>query len=389
MKKGLTELMFSCFFLSKDYKEDLYKIYGNAAVFTDKCENPYSCQLEPDELLPGELTAVTFTVGCYIVRSALRVYKACDNLGLEIPADKEELDCVQADLRGGSGLFSPFSPPWHDRLRVTSEISAKHSSDPYGIFTNGFKYICRGGHNVENELWSHSIGSICTLKKNILLSDNAADLLILHTNHYFTATSSTWYSLNPQGVLTNAEAQPEIDFVLINDARFESKINDIRYREIELEKMIEAAKKAVAVAVATAAGIGAIPIPFADLPILIGNQVALMASIAVIFKIDIKKDGLKTLVMAALGVGGVAILGRAIFTNLFKFIPGIGSLIGGAISASAAGIITYGIGMAFIKVCKAIKVGKLQEEDITSKEGKAIFKEYFTSFAKSKTEEVS
>lgn len=389
--------MFSCFFLSKYHKEDLHKPYGNAAVFTDICDNPYSCQLEQDELLPGELTAVTFTVGCYTVRSALRVYKACDSSRLQIPADKEELDCVQADLRGGIGLFSsPSGPPWQDRLRVTSEISAKHSSDPDGAFTNGFKYICRGGHDLENRLWSHSIGSICTLKKSFLLSDNAADLLILQANHYFTARSSTWYSLSPQGVLkigqqfdTSAKVQPEINFVLINDDKFEPNLSDTWYKEVELEKMIEAAKKAVAVAVATAAGIGAIPIPFADLPILIGNQVALLASIAVIFKIDIKKDGLKTLVMAALGVGGVAILGRAIFTNLFKFIPGIGSLIGGAISAAAAGIITYGMGMAFIEVCKAIKVGKLKEADITSKEGKVMFKEYFTSFAKEKSKDVS
>ena len=45
--------------------------------------------------------------------------------------------------------------------------------------------------------------------------------------------------------------------------------------------------------------------------------------------------------------------------------------------------------MVFIEVSKAIKYDKLKESDIISKEGKAMFKEYFTSFAKEKSKEVS
>lgn len=72
-----------------------------------------------------------------------------------------------------------------------------------------------------------------------------------------------------------------------------------------------------------------------------------------------------------------------------KFVPAIGTIAGGAFSAAAAGIMTYGMGMAFIEVCRAVKVGKLKESEITSKEGKAMYKEYFTSFAKEKSKEVS
>ena len=61
----------------------------------------------------------------------------------------------------------------------------------------------------------------------------------------------------------------------------------------ELKKMLEDADNAVAIAVAATAATGAIPIPFADMPLLIGEQVAMMASICAIFKIDIEKDGLK------------------------------------------------------------------------------------------------
>ncbi|MEQ9483449.1 hypothetical protein [Coleofasciculus sp. F4-SAH-05] len=40
------------------------------------------------------------------------------------------------------------------------------------------------------------------------------------------------------------------------------------------------------------------------------------------------------------GVGGVATFGRAIAANLLKMIPGAGTIVGGAISASTAAALT-------------------------------------------------
>jgi len=155
----------------------------------------------------------------------------------------------------------------------------------------------------------------------------------------------------------------------------------------ELDKMVSNANKIVLGATVAAGGIGAIPIPFADAPLLVGNQVALLTSVAVAFKIDIKKDGLKTLVYAALGVGGATLIGRTIVTNLLKFIPGVGSVVGGAISASTAALLTYALGYAFIEICKDVKNGKLTEDELTSKSGISAFKKYFKTFAKKKAKE--
>ena len=155
----------------------------------------------------------------------------------------------------------------------------------------------------------------------------------------------------------------------------------------ELEKMINRANMIVYGSTAAAGGIGAIPIPFADAPLLIGNQVALLASVAAVFKINMKEDGLKTLVYAALGVGGTTLLGRTIVSNLIKFIPGVGSVIGGAISASTAALLTYALGYAFIEICKDVKTGKINEEDLTSKTGTSTFKNYFKKFAKKKVKD--
>lgn len=151
--------------------------------------------------------------------------------------------------------------------------------------------------------------------------------------------------------------------------------DELKY--LELREMLEKADNAVTLAVGTTAATGAIPIPFADAPLLIGQQVTLMAAICSIFKIDIKREGLKALAMAALGAGGATVVGKTIATNLMKLIPGAGSVAGGAVSAATAGAVTFAMGKAFIEVCKAAKMGKLSESEITSSAGVNMLKKAF------------
>lgn len=158
--------------------------------------------------------------------------------------------------------------------------------------------------------------------------------------------------------------------------------NDLK--SIEITKMIEKAENIVAAAVAATAATGAIPIPFADMPLLIAEQVTMMASICAVFNIDVKKDGLKALATAAIGAGGAGLVGRTIATNLLKLIPGAGSVAGGAISAGTAGVITYAIGKAFIEVCKANKMGKLDDDEFLSRKGMNIMKDSFKENLKRK-----
>lgn len=152
---------------------------------------------------------------------------------------------------------------------------------------------------------------------------------------------------------------------------------DDELKELEIIRMNEKAENAVAVAVAATATTGAVPVPFADAPLLIGEQVALMATICKIYGIDVSKDGLKMLATTAIGAGGAAIVGKSIATNLIKLFPGAGSVVGGAISAGTAGVVTLAMGKAFIEVCKMVKVGKLSETDLTSSKGASIMKEQF------------
>lgn len=148
-------------------------------------------------------------------------------------------------------------------------------------------------------------------------------------------------------------------------------------KELELTELNEKAENAVAVAVASTAVTGFVPIPFADAPLLIAQQVGLMASICAIYKIDIEKDGLKMLATAAIGAGGAAVVGKTLATNLLKMIPGIGTAAGGVVSGGTAGVVTLAMGKAFIEVCKMVKAGKLSEADLTSSKGTELMKQQF------------
>ena len=152
-------------------------------------------------------------------------------------------------------------------------------------------------------------------------------------------------------------------------------LND--FQEYEYQEMFETADNIVLGFMASTAATGAVPLPFADAPLLIGQQVVMMIAINGVFEIDIERDALISLAAAVIGIGGATVVGKTVVSNLLKFIPGIGSVAGGAISASTAGVITLALGEAYIEVCKAIKMGKLDQGDLTKKEGLDMLKKSF------------
>ena len=102
-----------------------------------------------------------------------------------------------------------------------------------------------------------------------------------------------------------------------------------------------------------------------------------MVAINKVFGFDVKRDALQSLVVAALGVGGATVIGKTVASNLLKLVPGAGSVAGGAVSAGTAGVITLALGKAYIEVCKAIKMGKLNQDALTKKEGREMLKKAF------------
>lgn len=106
---------------------------------------------------------------------------------------------------------------------------------------------------------------------------------------------------------------------------------------------------------AAAAVTAASPIPFSDAPLLVGNQMAMLARLASIWDLP----GLQA--VAGGGTLGMLIsqLGRTLAGNLVKLIPGVGSLMGGVVNTSVASALTGAIGYAVTEICAQILADEL------------------------------
>lgn len=103
----------------------------------------------------------------------------------------------------------------------------------------------------------------------------------------------------------------------------------------------------------------------------------MVVAINKIFDFDIERDALTSLASAVIGVGGATVLGKTVPSNLLNLIPGVRTVAGGAISAGTAGLITLVLGKAYIEVCKAIKMGELDQSELTKKAGLDMLKKSF------------
>ena len=215
------------------YEYLMRKYCNNTILFTDVwCPGEHEQEVPEDELLLGELLASIFSVGYYIVRSAIKVYKISDSKyipELEILAEQAEVDllrkmgygknCLEI-LRGrieaaNVGNFSgiPVSTFGRDKLRITHEISARHLDHPNNTFT----YICRSA-SARDGSWCEYIGDIYAVKRSEFSSDESASLLVYSHYECHAYGIDTWYEFDPTGKVAKYVLNPfHLD---LSEARF-------------------------------------------------------------------------------------------------------------------------------------------------------------------------
>ena len=137
------------------------------------------------------------------------------------------------------------------------------------------------------------------------------------------------------------------------------------------------AQAAVATAALAAAGEGAAPLPFADCAMMIPTQLGMIASITVIFGFNVSKSIITALLSSTIGSGGATVLGKTVVSNILKLIPGAGSVLGGAISAGTAGVITAALGEAYIGVMELVFKGDMSLDDLSTSKGREAMKKLF------------
>lgn len=76
----------------------------------------------------------------------------------------------------------------------------------------------------------------------------------------------------------------------------------------------------------------------------------MLAKIGSTFGMEMSTTAITTLVAGALGGGAATLAGRALVSGVLKLIPGVGSVVGGAIAATTAATLTKLLGDTYIGV---------------------------------------
>ena len=140
---------------------------------------------------------------------------------------------------------------------------------------------------------------------------------------------------------------------------------DAKYKQAMKIKRAEA-EKIIKQTQAASFGAAFIPIPMSDAVALIPIEISMMARITAVYGVDLTEHLIKTIATSLVSIGGATFAGRAIVSNLLKFIPGVGTAIGGAIGGATATALTWMIGQAYIALMEHICEGGVNIEEISS-----------------------
>lgn len=151
-------------------------------------------------------------------------------------------------------------------------------------------------------------------------------------------------------------------------AELQDTLQNVQKASLESKK--KASQAVIAGAVAGSFSEGLAPIPFSDAALLVPTQIGMIAGITVIFGLDVSKSFLTSFVSSTIGTAGATALGKTIVSNLLKLIPGVGSVAGGLISGTTAGLITTALGEAYINIMAMICQGEISKEDLYTNVGK-------------------
>ena len=121
-------------------------------------------------------------------------------------------------------------------------------------------------------------------------------------------------------------------------------------QQVNTSEKVKAAKMWANSFIIGSAGVGLSPVPFSDALILAPAQVLMLTGITSTFGFQFDKAYLTTVLSSLLGVAGASFAGRTIVSNLLRFIPGPGTVVGGFISGTTAALLTAALGRAYIKV---------------------------------------
>lgn len=148
-------------------------------------------------------------------------------------------------------------------------------------------------------------------------------------------------------------------------------------QQADIERKVKASRRWASKYVAITFGVGFMPIPFSDASVLVPMQVALLAHITAIFGISLDKSTIVSLIAAVGGTGSATVIGKTIVANAFKFIPGVGTVVGGVISGATASAVTSALAISYIEVLSFVATKEKDGETLNLKRIEFLMRKQF------------
>jgi uncharacterized protein (DUF697 family)/GTP-binding protein EngB required for normal cell division len=179
--------------------------------------------------------------------------------------------------------------------------------------------------------------------------DHGAEAIVDVVSKRIVVDDSDNLFINPKGLIELLN----ITHKLVPEAQ---RTAFVQVQKVNMELKRKRGYDIVNLFIAANAGVGFIPIPFADALAMIPLELGMLAKVSTVFSSNFNEitSAVVPSLFAAGGVAAATILGKAVVSNLLKLIPGVGWVVGGIISGAAAAALTGALGYAYIEVmCKA------------------------------------
>lgn len=162
----------------------------------------------------------------------------------------------------------------------------------------------------------------------------------------------------------------------------------INAQQVDIERKVESAKNWARRYVLTTFGVGFVPIPFSDASLLVPMQVALLGHITVIFGVSIDRATLLSIIAAVGGTGTATYIGRSVVSNAIKFIPGVGTVVGGIISGTTASVVTRALALSYIQVLKVMATNELNGIETSADKMITLMEKQFKKYVRNSKNEL-
>ena len=131
--------------------------------------------------------------------------------------------------------------------------------------------------------------------------------------------------------------------------------------ELKNRRAMEIVKETIAMSF----GAGFIPIPLSDIAMLLPAEISMITRITNVYGLKFTQNKIKKILLIMFSAAGAASAGFFLAKSLLKFIPGVGAVVGGAVSGAAASAMTLTFGKTYIYIMEKIYTGEMSEDDFS------------------------